>query len=110
MNLTKLYIVGGVLVEATKSEGGAFYDIKIIKTGGTGRYLAEIFETIAKEVKDVSNIRNTQDFDRFLNSLIEDGYQPVMLREIRRCVPDGYHWKWVMECYVTAWKPKEAAK
>lgn len=50
-NPTKLYVVAGVLVEGTRSEGGAFYDIKVVKTGLKRRYLAKIFEQFAKEVK-----------------------------------------------------------
>jgi len=50
-NPTKLYKVGGHLVEGTRSEGGAFYDIKVMATGKKMRYLAEIFEQFAKEVK-----------------------------------------------------------
>ena len=54
---TKLYKVGGVLVEGTRSEGGAFYDIKIVKTGACMRYLTKVFESLAKEVKDEKQSR-----------------------------------------------------
>jgi len=51
-NPTKLYLVNGILVEATKTEGGLFYDVKILKTGAVARILTKIFEDKAKEVKD----------------------------------------------------------
>jgi hypothetical protein len=52
-NLTKRYLVGGVLVEATKTLGGGFYDVTVLATKATGRYLAEAFEKEAKEVPDI---------------------------------------------------------
>ena len=51
-NPWKLYIIGGYLVRARKSPGGAFYDIEVVQTGMTGRYLAEVFELNAYEVND----------------------------------------------------------
>jgi hypothetical protein len=45
----KLYRLGPVLVWGRKSAGGGFYDVTIPKTGLTGRYLAEVFESLAKE-------------------------------------------------------------
>ena len=51
-NATKQYLVAGIVVEATKSEGGGFYDITILRTGEKVRYLAEVFETVAKPYKD----------------------------------------------------------
>lgn len=46
---TKQYLIAGIVVEATKSEGGGFYDITILTTGEKVRYLAEVFESVAKE-------------------------------------------------------------
>jgi hypothetical protein len=47
MLTTTKYWVAGVLVEAVKSEGGGFYEITT-PTGAKFRYLAEVFETVAK--------------------------------------------------------------
>jgi len=47
---SKIYQINRVLVEATLSEGGRFYDIKVIETGARMRYLAEIFRQFAKAV------------------------------------------------------------
>lgn len=47
METIKQYLVAGIVVEATKSEGGGFYDITILRTGEKVRYLAEVFETVA---------------------------------------------------------------
>lgn len=49
---TKQYWVAGVLVEAVKSAGGGFYDITIPATGETVRYLAKVFEAVAKPYKE----------------------------------------------------------
>jgi hypothetical protein len=49
---TKQYLVAGIVVEATKSEGGGFYDVTILRTGERVRYLAEVFEAIAKSYED----------------------------------------------------------
>jgi hypothetical protein len=46
----KEFLVNGVLVEAVKSEGGSFYDIRVVATGDKQRYLAKVFEKIAKPV------------------------------------------------------------
>jgi len=51
-NATKQYLVAGIVVEAVKSEGGGFYDVTILRTGEKVRYLAEVFETVAKPYKD----------------------------------------------------------
>ncbi len=51
---TKQYLVAGIVVEATKSEGGGFYDITILATGEKVRYLAEVFETVAVPYPDLS--------------------------------------------------------
>jgi len=51
MNETKQYLVAGILVEAVKSEGGGFYELTVVKTGQNQRYLADVFEAVAKEVK-----------------------------------------------------------
>lgn len=48
---TKLYTVAGFVVEATKSEGGGFYDIKVVATGNRYRFLADVFEMVAKPWK-----------------------------------------------------------
>jgi hypothetical protein len=47
-NPAKKYLVGGVLVEAVKSEGGGFYELTVIETGDKQRYLADVFESVAK--------------------------------------------------------------
>ena len=47
-NPTKQYVVAGIVVEATLSPGGGFYDITISATGEKLRYLAEVFETVAQ--------------------------------------------------------------
>ena len=39
-------------MEAILSEGGRFYDVKVVKTGARMRYLAKVFEQFAKEVKN----------------------------------------------------------
>jgi hypothetical protein len=52
MEKSNQYLVAGIVVEATKSEGGGFYDITILATGEKVRYLAEVFETVAKPYKD----------------------------------------------------------
>ena len=49
---TKLYLVAGIVVEATKSEGGGFYDITVCATGEKMRYLAEVFESVAVPYKE----------------------------------------------------------
>lgn len=46
-NETKQYLVAGIVVEATKSDGGGFYDVTVQATGAKYRYLAEVFETVA---------------------------------------------------------------
>lgn len=50
MNPSKQYFVAGILVEAVKSEGGGFYELTVVKTGNKQRYLAEVFEMVAKPV------------------------------------------------------------
>lgn len=52
MNQSKRYLVAGILVEATKSEGGGFYELTVVKTGQKQRYLAEVFEMVAKPVEE----------------------------------------------------------
>ena len=54
INPTKKYLVGGILVEATKSEGGGFYDITVVATGQKNRYLAEVFEGVAEKIEEKS--------------------------------------------------------
>lgn len=44
---TKQYLIAGIVVEATKSEGGGFYDVKVLLTGEKYRFLAVNFETVA---------------------------------------------------------------
>lgn len=46
----KEYEVAGVRVLAQRSPGGAFYEIEVMETGETMRYLAEVFESVAREV------------------------------------------------------------
>jgi hypothetical protein len=47
MNNPAKYLINGIVVEATKSEGGGFYDITILQTGEKTRWLAEIFEQVS---------------------------------------------------------------
>lgn len=47
-NETKQYLVAGIVVEATKSEGSGFYDVTVQATGAKYRFLAEVFESVAK--------------------------------------------------------------
>lgn len=46
----KQYLVADILVEAVKSEGGGFYELTVIQTGQKQRYLADVFEMVAKPV------------------------------------------------------------
>lgn len=59
---TKKYLVAGIVVEATKSEGGGFYTVKILQTGETTRYLSDVFESVAEEINDDSKESNTGNF------------------------------------------------
>lgn len=52
---SKQYLVAGIVVEATKSEGGGFYDVTVLLTGAKYRFLAEVFEAVAKPYKDGDN-------------------------------------------------------
>ena len=52
MKETKTYLVAGILVEAAKSEGGGFYEITVLATGQKYQYLADVFESVAKPVKE----------------------------------------------------------
>ncbi len=52
MQLMRRYLVAGILVEATKSEGGGFYELTVLAIGDKQRYLAEVFESVAKLVGD----------------------------------------------------------
>jgi hypothetical protein len=54
MNQPKQYLVAGILVEAVKSVGGGFYELTVLATGQKQRYLAEVFEAVAKPVKDTT--------------------------------------------------------
>lgn len=56
-NETKFWTVNKILVEATKSEGGKFYDVKVVETGTRMRYLASVFESVAKEAKSETQKR-----------------------------------------------------
>lgn len=58
MNETKQYLVAGILVEAVKSEGGGFYELTVVKTGQKQRYLAGVFEMIAKPVYTKTEIKS----------------------------------------------------
>lgn len=55
MNEAKKYLVAGILVEAIKSLGGGFYELTVVKTGMKQRYLADVFEMVAKPVKEENN-------------------------------------------------------
>ena len=48
MSQPQTYLVAGVIVEATKSAGGGFYDVRVVQTDARYRYLAEVFESVAK--------------------------------------------------------------
>ena len=52
MELAKKYLVAGVLVEAVLSEGGGFYDLTVMQTGDKQRYLADVFESVAKPYEE----------------------------------------------------------
>jgi hypothetical protein len=51
-NSKHLFLVAGILVEAVKSEGGGFYELTVVATGQKQRYLADVFEMVAKPIKD----------------------------------------------------------
>jgi hypothetical protein len=55
MNETKQYLIDGVLVEAVQSEGGGFYELTVVATGDKQRYLADVFESIAKPLPLVTS-------------------------------------------------------
>jgi len=44
------YLVGDILVEATKSAGGGFYELTVVQTGEKQRYIADVFESVARPV------------------------------------------------------------
>lgn len=52
MNQPRQYLVGGVVVEAVKSEGGGFYELTVVATGDKQRYLADVFESVARPIED----------------------------------------------------------
>ena len=54
MSTPRKYLVGGILVEAVKSEGGGFYELTVVATGDKQRYLADVFESVAKPVEETS--------------------------------------------------------
>jgi hypothetical protein len=58
MQETKQYLVAGILVEAVKSEGGGFYELTVVATGQKQRYLAGVFEMVAKEVYTKTEIKS----------------------------------------------------
>ncbi len=39
-------------MEAVKSQGGGFYELTVVATGDKQRYLADVFEMVAKPVKE----------------------------------------------------------
>jgi hypothetical protein len=64
-NPTKKYLVGGVLVEAVKSEGGGFYELTVLATGDKQRYLADVFEAVAKPASEIHlRILNNEELDQ----------------------------------------------
>ena len=58
MNETKKYLVAGILVEAVRSEGGGFYELTVVATGQKQRYLADVFEMVAKPVYSKTEIKS----------------------------------------------------
>lgn len=58
MQPTRKYLVAGILVEATKSEGGGFYELTVVATGQKQRYLADVFEQVAKPVHSKTEIKS----------------------------------------------------
>jgi hypothetical protein len=48
----KRYTIAGIEVTAQKSLGGSFYEVTVVPTGETLRYIAEVFETVAVPVKE----------------------------------------------------------
>lgn len=59
MATSSKYLVAGIVVEATKSEGGGFYDVTIVLTGKKYRFLADVFETVAKPWKEGMNVNTS---------------------------------------------------
>lgn len=47
----KEYRIGELIVTAKKSAGGAFYEVNLPGDDTPYRYLAEVFESVAVEVK-----------------------------------------------------------
>lgn len=47
----KEYMIGTLLVTAKKSDGGAFYEVNLPGDDTAYRYLAEVFESVAKPVE-----------------------------------------------------------
>jgi hypothetical protein len=47
-NSIKFYLVDGILVEATETVGGGFYDVTVIKTGHKFRIGKIGFESVAR--------------------------------------------------------------
>jgi hypothetical protein len=47
------YLVAGILVDAVLSPGGGFYELTVVQTGEKQRYLADVFESVAKPVAHV---------------------------------------------------------
>ena len=50
MNKPTKYLVGMDVVEATLSEGGGFYQVKILATGHEFRTVAWAFESVASRI------------------------------------------------------------
>lgn len=55
MATSSKFLVAGIVVEATKSEGGGFYDVTVLLTGAKYRFLSDVFESVAKPYKDGDN-------------------------------------------------------
>jgi hypothetical protein len=53
INLTKRYLLEGILVEATKTIGGLFYDVTVVSTGEKVHVVAVAFEKAAKPAPEI---------------------------------------------------------
>ena len=49
---TKQYLIAGIIVEATPSPGGGFYEVTIFSTQAKYRFVAEVFESVAKPYEE----------------------------------------------------------
>lgn len=85
---TTKFTVAGILVEAIKSVGGGFYEITVVKTGKKYRYLADVFEMVAKPVLETcwkcgaTKCDHSPDPAYIIAEAIDNGVIPVTRRKI----------------------------